>query len=107
MSAIGSGTITNCTVQAFLAAIATGGEVTFECDGVITLANTLVIAADTTLQASGRSVSVSGGGSGTNGVRLFLVKPGAKFTVRNLSFVNGGVMGKAGVFGSGGEQRNA
>jgi len=38
------------------AALAGGGTVTFDCDGTITLANTLVITNDTTVDASGHTI---------------------------------------------------
>jgi hypothetical protein len=44
-------TITNCTESALRSALAQGGTVSFGCDGVITLADTLAVANDTVLVA--------------------------------------------------------
>ncbi|MCI0539789.1 MAG: hypothetical protein L0Z50_31665 [Verrucomicrobiales bacterium] len=96
-------TVTNCTAEALLTAIATGGEITLACQGVITLANPIVIAADTTLQAGGEGTSISGTG-GTNGLRLFQVRPGVRFTLRNLSLINGRVQGQTGQLSNEGER---
>src|SRR6267378_384691 len=66
-SALGGGTVTNCTQADLEAAMAAGGTVFFECDGTITLTNTIIVSQNTALDGSGRVVTISGG----NLVRLF------------------------------------
>jgi hypothetical protein len=61
-----SGVVTEPTEAKLRAALTGGGTVTFACDGVIPLASTLVIANDTSLDAVGRSVTLSG----SNAVRV-------------------------------------
>src|SRR5438876_11304991 len=92
LALVNAGTITNCTEVDFLNAVGAGGEVIFACNGAITIAHTVVISADTTLESAGTNVSIHGE-VGTNGVRLFLVQPGVKFTIKNLSLANGSVKG--------------
>jgi hypothetical protein len=46
-AARGEGIVAECTEAALRAALAGGGSVTFACDGVITLTNTLVISTNT------------------------------------------------------------
>lgn len=77
--------VTSCDETSLRAAIAQGGTVTFPCDGVITLANPLVIMNDVILNASGREVALSGGGS----KRVFEVLPGASLTLVNLTIRDG------------------
>src|SRR5438874_2622731 len=80
--AYSGGAVTNCDDPANLAAaLAGGGTVTFECGGTITLTHPITIAADTTLDGTGQSPTISGG----NAVRLFNVNPGVTFTIINLS----------------------
>jgi hypothetical protein len=80
-----SGVVTNCTDADLRAALAGGGTVTFDCDGTITLTNTLTIATNTTLDASGRSVVLSG----NNVLRPFAVNAGVQFTLNKLTVANG------------------
>src|SRR5260370_24251243 len=58
-----SKTVTECDQAHLESALAGGGTVTFACDGTITLSNTITIAADTVLDATGRAVTISGNGA--------------------------------------------
>ena len=80
-----SGVVNNCTEADLRAALAGGGAVTFACDGTITLANTLTIAANTTIDASGRNISLDGGF--TN--RVLTVQTGVVCAVTNVRVING------------------
>ena len=89
------------------------GIVTFDCDGVILLTNTIVLpfslitigtngsggsvtnetplASELTLDGTGHFITISGPTvtNATNGVRLFLVDSGVTLAVTNINFVNG------------------
>lgn len=86
------GLVNPCTDAGLRAALAGGGVVTFDCDGVIVLTNTLTISANTQLDGTGRQVVLSGGGS----VRPFVVQPGVQFTLRNVTVADGFGAGQAG-----------
>lgn len=58
---------------------------TFACDGTITLANTLTVATDTVLDASGRQISISGG----NAVTVLHVNPNVTVSLINLTICSG------------------
>jgi hypothetical protein len=95
------GVVTNRTETALRAAMAEGGTVTFACDGTITLANTITNAAETTLDASGHQITISGNGA----VRVFCVNSNVDFTLINLTVANGScsdTLGGAGIFNGGG-----
>lgn len=72
---LAQGVVFNCDQAELEEAIAAGGEITFECDGVILITNTLVITASTTLDATDRNITIASPG-GTNGVRLFTIVGG-------------------------------
>jgi hypothetical protein len=80
-----SGTVTNCAEQELRAALVGGGTVAFQCDGVITLTNTIHITEPTVLDAQGVNVTISGGGS----VRLFAVADGIAFSAKGIVLANG------------------
>ncbi|MEW6306555.1 MAG: hypothetical protein AB1705_24075, partial [Verrucomicrobiota bacterium] len=82
----GGGVVSSATESSLDAALSGGGLVTFSVDGTITLTGTKTIAKDTTIDATGRTITLSGG----NSVRLFNVSPGVKLTLRNLT-VSGGL----------------
>jgi hypothetical protein len=71
------------------AVMAGGGTVTFACDGTITLASTITIAASTVLDGSGHQVTISGG----NAVRVFEVPTNATLALVNLTIANGAAYG--------------
>jgi len=76
-----SGVVTNCNEAALRAALAGGGRVAMACDGTIVLTNTIIITADTVLDASGHSVSLSG----NNAVRIIQIASGISLTLSNLT----------------------
>src|SRR5580765_6833668 len=74
-------TVTNCTHQALVAALAAGGTVTFTNTCSLTLANTITITNDVVIDSGGHSVTISG----NNSFRLFTVQPGFNFTLKGLT----------------------
>src|SRR6266542_2962409 len=80
--------VSPCDQLGLEAAIAEGGTITFDCDGMIVITNTITISEDLTLDATGHSVTISGPGT-TNAVRLFMVEPDVNFTLVNLKLING------------------
>jgi hypothetical protein len=91
-------TLTNSAPEALRAAVQTGGTVKFAFDGTVALTNWLVITTNTTLDATGHTVSIDGG----NAVRHFSVTNGATLRLVNLSLVNGRFAGTNGGMGFGG-----
>ncbi len=89
-AAMAGGTVTNCTEANLRSALLGGGVVSFACDGTITTS--------TTLDATGRSVTLSGG----NTVRVLTVNAAAALTVRHLTIANGRSTNGAGILFKGG-----
>lgn len=83
--AYGQVLLTNCTLPAVLAAIEGGGVVVFSCDTSLVLTNAIVITHDTVLDATGRTVQLSG----SEVSRLFVVNRNAKLTLRGLTLSGG------------------
>lgn len=79
------GVITNLTLSNFYGALFGGGQVVFKASGTLTLSATINLATNTVLDASGQSVTLSGGGA----VRLFNVRPGVNLTLLSLTLANG------------------
>ncbi len=73
-----------------------GGVVTFGFNGTITLTNTIQVTNDVILDATGRSVVISGG----NSVGLFYVNPDVTFAATNLVMANGAIVGTNGANGT-------
>jgi hypothetical protein len=90
--------VTQCTEGNLRTAMAGGGTVTFTCDGIITLGNTITIDKDTVLDASGHQITISG----NSAVRVFYVNTNVIFTVINLTIANGRSDSGAGIFNDGG-----
>jgi hypothetical protein len=88
-----SKTVTQCDQAHLEGALAGGGTVTFACDGTITLSNTITIAADTVLDATGRAVTISGNGA----VRVFQVNTGVMLTLLHLTLADGLAQGATNV----------
>jgi hypothetical protein len=65
-------TVTVCDEPNLRTAIQSGGLVNFACDGTIVLTNEITISQDTTLDANGHAVTISG----NNAVRVFMVDSG-------------------------------
>src|SRR6266487_292217 len=81
----GDGVVTNCDETSLRAAMVEGGTVTFACDGTITLASQLAIDTDTTLDATGHSITLSGSGT----TRVLYVQSGVKLTLKRLTVSDG------------------
>src|SRR6266850_1385350 len=92
-SAAGDAVVSNCTDADLRAALNSGGTVTFACDGVITLTNTIVISANVALDGSGHSITIDG----NNSVRLFTVNSGVSLVLRHLILANGSAQGATAV----------
>ena len=84
-STFAGGLVTDCTEASLRAALAGGGTVTFACDGTIVLSNTLVIASDTVLDATGRSVTLDG--NLTN--RVLTILTNVSCSITNVWIVRG------------------
>src|SRR5438552_4349406 len=97
-----AGTVSTCDEPSLDAALAGGGAVTFACDGTIMLTTTKAIAADTSLDATGRTVTLSGG----NSVRHFIVSSGVTLSLTSLTIANGHGQGTNGGVGMAGGQVN-
>lgn len=93
-----AGVVNNATEAALRAAMVFGGNVTFACDGTITLASTITNQLDLTLDGAGHDVTISG----ANAVRLFFMPSNSSLTVRNLKLYNGRALKGAGIFNDGG-----
>jgi hypothetical protein len=95
-TAWGGGTVTNATQADLQAALNGGGTVLFGVSGTIILTNTLTIAQDTVIDASGYALTISGG----NAVRLFQVNSNVAFSLRGLTLANGRFVGANGADGT-------
>jgi hypothetical protein len=84
-SARAGGAVSVCDEATFRAALAGGGLVTFDCSGTITLAATITISANTTIDGSEENVTISGG----NAVKIFDVPIGVKVHLLKLTIANG------------------
>ena len=78
-------TVTSCTEAALRSAMAGGGTVTFACHGTITLANTVVIGANTMLDGRGQEVTLSGG----NAIQVFYINTNISLTLVDLTIAGG------------------
>lgn len=93
------GVVTTCTEAALREALAGGGQVTFACDGVIGLSAPLLITNDTVLDATGRTVVLSG----NKAVRVLEVVSGARLALTNLTVADGFANRGAGLLSQGAE----
>lgn len=84
-STFAGGIVTDCTEASLRAALSGGGTVTFACDGTIVLSNTLVIASDTVLDATGRSVTLDGNSSN----RVLTILTNVSCSITNVRVING------------------
>jgi len=78
-----SGTVARLVDQ--ITAAASGDTINFSCSGTITLAATITIAKNLTINGDGQTVTISGG----NAVRVFIVNAGVSLTLNNLTIANG------------------
>jgi hypothetical protein len=88
----GTNVVTTASEAELRTAMALGGVVRLCFNGTITLANTITISNDVTLDAHDRIVVISG----NNTVRLFSVSPGVTVAATNLILANGRNVGQAG-----------
>jgi hypothetical protein len=92
------GVITNLTLDSFYAALIGGGQVVFKTDGTLTLPATINLVTNTVLDASGRSVTLSGNGA----VRLFNVRTGVNLTLISLTLAGGKSTNGGAIYNDGG-----
>jgi uncharacterized repeat protein (TIGR01451 family) len=81
------GIVSDCDEAHLLEALAGGGTVTFSCSGTIILTAEITIAADTTIDGSGQTVTISG----NDAVRVFQVNSGVTLNLNELTVANGAV----------------
>lgn len=98
-SARAEGTVSNCSPASLSAAVKGGGTVLFNCDGAIALSESIVITRDTVMDGAGRNVTLA---APTNGTRIFRVKSGVQFVLRNVTVSGGRANMGAGLFNDGG-----
>ena len=89
--------VTNLATDDVRGAIERGGTVTFACDGVLVLSNTIPIANDVCLDASGHAVTLSG----NNTTRIFSVSSGTLLTLTNVTLANGRSTGGGAIYNEG------
>jgi hypothetical protein len=94
-----SSVVTNASQAALEAALASGAPVTFGFDGIIGLTNSILVTTNTTLDASGRQITLDG----QNAVRHFVVTNGVTLRLVNLTLANGWLMGNQGQTNKNGE----
>ena len=85
-------TVTNCTEASLRAAMAGGGAVTFACDGMINLGDTIPISDNTILDGTGHQIIINGGG----GRRVFVVGANGTLTLNHLTIEDGGIFNAGG-----------
>jgi RHS repeat-associated protein len=86
------GVVSTNTESALNTALSGGGTVTFSFDGTIVITSRKTISADTTIDGSGHSITISGG----NSVGIFNVNVNHSLTLSNLTLSDGNGV----VFGS-------
>lgn len=82
-------TLTNCSEAELRGALQAGGTILLDCDGPITLTQTLLVTNDTTLGSSNNAALIRAETDSTNGLRLFHVSPGVRLTLTNLHLTGG------------------
>jgi len=87
-----------CDEDNLLAALAAGSPVTFSCSGTITLTAEIVIAADTSIDGSGQTVTLSG----NHAVRVFTVNSGVTLNLNRLTVADGSAIYGGGIYNEGG-----
>lgn len=85
IAAFGSGIVSSPSEAALRAALSGGGDVTFNCDGIITLSAPLAITDDTSIVAKMNQITLNGNRAG----RLFTVSANAKLELEGLTLANG------------------
>ena len=79
------GIVSVCDEAHLRTALVGGGTVTFSCSGTITLTAELVIAAGTTIDGSGQTVTISG----NHAVRVFRVNAGIALNLNTVTIADG------------------
>lgn len=79
------GVVRLCTEEQLRANLAASAHVRFDCDGTIALSATLEIPRDTTIEASGHDVTLSG----SNRVQVIHVPAGVHLTLRHMTIADG------------------
>ena len=95
------GVVGTCDESHLNTALSGGGSVTFSCSGTITLTSTITISANTSIDGTGQTVTISG----NNAVRVFVVNSGITFSLNNLTIANGNSTiygGGGGIYNNGG-----
>lgn len=90
----GGGVVQACDESSLRTALLGGGQVTFACDGTISLSEPLVIDANTSIDASGHQVVLNGQGA----TRVMVVKPGAVLHLAQVAIANGRSTEGAGIW---------
>ncbi len=91
-------TVTNCTEPDLRLAMAAGGTVTFACDGIIVVTNTITNYLDIVLDGTAHQVTLSGGRS----TRVFCLNPNVTTSLVNLTIADGSSSSGGGIFLDGG-----
>jgi hypothetical protein len=94
----GGGVVSTATEASLNTALSGGGTVTFSCSGTITITSRKLISADTVIDGTGQTMTISG----NNLVRVFEVNPGVQLTIKNLTIANGRSVGANGSDGANG-----
>lgn len=91
---VSASTVTNCDEASLRAAVTAGGTIQIACDGTIILSQTLAVTRDSTIDAGGRSVVLSGAAFR----RVLHVYPGVSLRIVNLTIWNGRSTQGAGLY---------
>lgn len=84
------GKVVTCNEAGLKAAVFGGGTVIFGCSGTITvLGGTITISSDTTIDGSGQTIAINGGGV----VQLFIVNAGVTLNLKQITVADGNVSG--------------
>lgn len=81
----GDTTVRTCTERALRLALNEGTNVTFACDGTVTLGSTIIISTNTVLDANGHQVTISGNGL----VQVFQVNSNVNCALIGLTIADG------------------
>ena len=95
--AFGAGIVSVPTQESLLAALQGGGDVSFNCNGTITLTNTIEISTDTRIDAGNQSIKISGGDT----CRVFHIASNVTCTIKGITISNGRASSGAGILNSG------
>jgi hypothetical protein len=98
IASLRAGVLTNCSETDLRVLLGQGGLVTVMCDGTITVTNTLTIATNTILDATGHQFILNG----SNSVRVLYVATNVNFTAVNLMVAHGSATNGAGLYNDGG-----